>query len=84
MSVLEAVTVAKSSGRVLTIDISGTVTLDETELWPDGDAPEGWTAQDVADLVDREGPRWLYAWNLEGDVTVTLSDDQGNNVDVAI
>ena len=42
------------------------VTLDEDELWPDGDAPENPTADDVRELIEAEGGivQVIDDWNL--------------------
>ncbi len=47
------------------------VTLDASELWPDGDAPENPTAADVRKLIQKSGGiyRVIDDWNLrEGGV----------------
>jgi hypothetical protein len=64
--------------RGVTIEFSGSVTLDETELWPDGDAPRDWTAQDVKKLM---GVGWLRDWNCDEDLTVTICADDGSRVE---
>lgn len=50
----------------------GSVDLDTADIWPDGDAPENPTAQDVADLIDKcGGVRWVASdWNLLTDITI--------------
>ena len=43
------------------------VTLSEGDLWPDGDAPENPTAEQVAALIRKEGgfPKIIDEWNLD-------------------
>lgn len=43
------------------------VTLDENELWPDGDGPDNPTAEQVAALIRKEGgfPKVIDEWNLD-------------------
>jgi len=43
-------------------------TLDADALWPDGDAPENPTADDVRELIENEGGilRVIDEWNLAG------------------
>lgn len=43
------------------------VTLNAEDIWPDGDAPENPTAEDVADLICKEGgfPKIIDEWNLD-------------------
>lgn len=43
------------------------VTLDEGDIWPDGDSPENPTAEQVASLIQKEGgfPKVIRDWNLD-------------------
>ena len=43
------------------------VTLDEADIWPDGDAPANPTAADVVRLIRKEGgfPKIIDEWNLD-------------------
>lgn len=43
------------------------VTLDEGDIWPDGDAPENPTAEQVTTLIQKEGgfPKVISDWNLD-------------------
>ena len=43
------------------------VTLSENDIWPDGDAPENPTAEQVAALIRKEGgfPKIIDEWNLD-------------------
>ena len=55
-----------SEPKRFTITIESTVTLLADEIWPDGDAPENPTEQDVRDLVAAHGGpvRVLRDWSL--------------------
>jgi len=61
-----------------TIEITtGPIELDISEVWPDGDAPENPTAQDVLDLMLLDGlPYVLKEWNLDTDLEVTIIDNK--------
>lgn len=65
--------------RTCEFSFDGTVTLTEAEIWPDGDAPENWTAKDVRTAIgdDRE-LGWVREWNLTNVIECTLIDDEGN------
>ena len=43
------------------------------ELWPDGDAPENPTTQDVLDLIKKDGGpnRIISDWNFDVECNVT-------------
>lgn len=43
-------------------------TLDEDQIWPDGDAPENPTADDVREVIEAEGGilQVIDDWNLAG------------------
>lgn len=43
------------------------VTLDEADIWPDGDGPDKPTAEQVAALIRKEGgfPKVIDEWNLD-------------------
>ena len=58
--------------RTVTFDFEGSETLTEKEIWPDGSAPENWTTADVVVLLKRG---WLEEWNMDGCITVTISDE---------
>lgn len=57
-------TKGKVVGFTLSLDI--TVDLDLDDLWPDGNAPENPTTDDVRELIRRDGGahRVLNDWNL--------------------
>ena len=51
-----------------TLDLSMSVTLDLNQIWPDGDAPENPTPEDVLEALrdtDSNLFRALEEWNLE-------------------
>ena len=47
-------------------EIRGEWVLDEREIWPDGDAPESPTVNDVLEVVRLYGPltHFISDWNL--------------------
>lgn len=51
----------------------GEVQLSVSDIWPDGDAPENPTPQDVADLIAKCGGvrAVLSEWNLIDEIVVT-------------
>jgi hypothetical protein len=55
------------------IDLDGSYVFEEKDLWPDGDAPEGWTAKDAKELISNYG---LEKFGLldELDMTVYVAD----------
>lgn len=58
--------------RTASFDFDGSFTLDESEIWPDGDAPKDWTAKDVVKVMKRG---WLHDWNCESDLTTIVTAD---------
>jgi hypothetical protein len=66
------------SERTATFDFEGSVTLRESDIWPDKDAPRDWTAEDVVKLMKR---RWLHDWNMEDDITTTVTADDGSRAE---
>jgi len=52
--------------RVFRIDFRSTFTLSDRDLWPDGDAPEDPTVEDVAARLEAYGGarRVIMDWNL--------------------
>ena len=55
---------------------TGTVTLDEQQIWPDGGAPAKPTAADVEALIEASGPldRVLTDWALDLDLQLFVSE----------
>jgi hypothetical protein len=53
------------------------VDLSVAEIWPDGDAPEKPTAEDVADVMRRDKPygRLINEWNLVPSIEVFGNHD---------
>lgn len=56
-----------SRKKQFVFSVSGSVTLSVDEIWPDGDAPENPTADDVRCVIAEEGGfgRVLGDWSLE-------------------
>ncbi len=63
---------AESSERTFEIEVSGNWNLTVGEIWPDGDAPERPTAQDVIAEVEKTGriSALVQGWNLEPDTVL--------------
>jgi hypothetical protein len=61
--------------RKIEVEFSGVITLSHAEVWPDGDAPDNWTAADVAAAMRATGRKidTLDKWNLTDDIEVTVS-----------
>ena len=74
--------------KTFTFEFSGDVTLSVDEIWPDGDAPEDPTLQDVLKQIENTGHfgsdkhALLDDWNLEKDLNITISDETGKSVEV--
>lgn len=53
--------------RKFTIAITGSVTLSKKDVWPDGDAPESPTTEDVLGVLQESGRigEVLLDWNME-------------------
>ena len=65
-----------------TITFSGSVDLDVTCIWPDGDAPKNPTVHDVALVMENAGHKAdvLASWMLEDDLKVTVSGSSSTEV----
>lgn len=63
--------------RAFTLEL-GTVELQIEDIWPDGDAPENPTAQDVADLIMKCGGPWavMTDWALVDGIEVWSGRDR--------
>lgn len=63
----------RTANFVFELDIE----LKESEMWPDGDAPENWTEDDVKTLVAQcGGPlRVLRDWDLDGLLSLSIYVD---------
>ena len=63
--------------RNFTISFSGDCSLSADEIWPDGDAPEEPTSQEVVDqiksLCGSSVTSFISDWNLDDDVEVLVS-----------
>lgn len=64
--------------------VSDTIALSIDEIWPDGDAPENPTAEDVAAVMRVGGTstRVLHDWSLDSYINVDVSTARGNAVRV--
>lgn len=52
--------------------------LSEKQVWPDGGAPENWSAEDVLKIIQEDviSPDDLMReWNLYGELSVQVGDD---------
>lgn len=57
----------------ITIFIEGAHSLTVDDVWPDGDAPETPTADDVLNLLERDGlSRGIDDWNLDFRVIIRV------------
>lgn len=58
-----------------TISINGEVELTPEEIWPDGDAPENPTVEDVLEQMQKSGTKenFMSSWNLGDDIDITVS-----------
>jgi hypothetical protein len=52
----------------------GSVDLTENDIWPDGDAPDDWTAEDVEAVIVECGGAVgvLRGWELDGCLTLRV------------
>jgi hypothetical protein len=66
--------------KYVTLDFEGSVELTESEVWPDGDAPAGWTADHVRERIEASDGLLplLRDWNLADYIEVTVTDDEGD------
>lgn len=64
-------------------DLAGVVSLDITGIWPDGDAPENPTVDDVLKVIAQLGgaEKVMEDWGLNFNNVLTVSD--GKNAKVA-
>jgi len=60
-----------------TIDFSGSVSLRVSEIWPDGDAPDNPTVEDVMDKMRDCGSKsdLLEDWNIRDYLNISVHDD---------
>jgi hypothetical protein len=63
------------------IEFQGSVALSVAEIWPDGDAPEEPHVRDVIEKMQAAGSklRMLDDWNLEQDLTISVTDLETND-----
>ena len=67
------------SPKVFCFSISGEAALAVEDIWPDGDAPENPTLDDVLKVITGCGGRLrvLEDWDLLDDLDLDVSDDTG-------
>lgn len=55
--------------------VYGADNLEPYELWPDGDAPDVITEQDVLDLIEKDGgpSRVITDWGFQPEVRVSIT-----------
>lgn len=59
------------------VDMYGSVTLEISDIWPDGDAPANPTAQDVADRMRAFGKKSLMDdWMLSDYLAISVTDKE--------
>lgn len=58
-----------------TISINGEVELTPEEIWPDGDAPENPTVEDVLEQMQKSGSKenFMSSWNLGDEIDIMVS-----------
>jgi hypothetical protein len=59
------------------VSVSGLYQLDESEIWPDGDAPTNPTPEDVAKAMAKSASslaRMLHDWSMEDDLEATITE----------
>lgn len=69
------------AGEPVMVRIAGEFPLWPSEIWPDGDAPENPTLEDVMAAMSRDatGPAELIAtWKLGAELSVFVQDDRAN------
>lgn len=68
----------KKIAKKFTISIQGEHTLDLSEIWPDGDAPENPTSEDVVQAIEDSCSNvadLISDWNLDCEVDVYPSEE---------
>ena len=62
---------------MFTFETASSTTLDLDAIWPDGDAPENPTAEDVAKVIAACGGlrAVLRDWDLDDEITLTISNE---------
>jgi hypothetical protein len=66
----------RESGVMFHFTIAADVSLSVEEIWPDGDAPENPSVDDVLAVIQQCGGRYrvLRDWELASDLALTVSD----------
>lgn len=64
------------AGPTFHFSISAEISLDVDQIWPDGDAPENPTVDDVLAVIKACGGkrRVIQDWDLDDDLDLTVSD----------
>ena len=64
------------SPKVFNFSIQADINLTVEQIWPDGDAPENPTVDDVLAVIKHNGgkDRILRDWSLMDDLDLTVSD----------
>lgn len=62
--------------------IEADVSLDVDEIWPDKNAPENPTLEDVIAVIRKDGGMRavLEEWGLQNDIRLTVSDGKNSEV----
>ena len=70
--------------RRVELIFEGTVSLSEREVWPDGDAPDDWTAADVVVVIKNAGGLHsvLRDWNLDSALELAVVADDGTSENI--
>lgn len=60
------------------IEISGHYSLSVSDIWPDGDAPENPTPEDVAQAMDESGTLMgvIGEWNFDDSLSIDVYDEE--------
>lgn len=67
----------RKNNKAFTFNVSGEIRLHADEIWPDGDAPDDPTVEDVLDSIeDNYGDpgSWLCDWDLETNLVVDIEE----------
>jgi hypothetical protein len=63
-------------------EVEGRIFLHRDAIWPDNDAPENPTVEDVAAVIKKAGgaQKILKDWDLEPELFLTVSDDKDSKI----
>ncbi len=64
----------RKQGKTFSFTISADVDLALHEIWPDGDAPENPTVDDVLEVIKKDGGKRavIRDWNLDDDLDLEV------------